>query len=30
VVQRSTLAETLGRERLHFNLESAINRYQIS
>jgi sulfate permease, SulP family len=27
VVQRSTLGETLGRERMHFNLEAAINTY---
>jgi high affinity sulfate transporter 1 len=27
VVQRSTLGETLGRERMHFNLESAIDKY---
>jgi high affinity sulfate transporter 1 len=27
VVQRSSLAETLGRTRLHFNLESALARY---
>ena len=27
VVQRSTLGETLGRERMHFNLEIAVERY---
>ena len=27
MVQRSTLAETLGRERMHFNLETAVARY---
>jgi high affinity sulfate transporter 1 len=27
VIQRSTLGETLGRERMHFNLEIAVQRY---
>jgi high affinity sulfate transporter 1 len=28
MIQRSSLGETLGRERMHFNLESAIDKYQ--
>ena len=28
VVQRSSLGETLGRERMHFTLEVAVERYQ--
>lgn len=28
MVQNSTLGKTLGRERMHFNLESAVSRYQ--
>jgi anti-anti-sigma regulatory factor len=27
VVQRSTLGQTLGRERMHFNLEVAVEKY---
>jgi anti-anti-sigma regulatory factor len=27
VIQRSTLGETLGRERMHYNLEIAVERY---
>jgi hypothetical protein len=27
MVQRSSLGETLGRERMHFNLETAVGRY---
>ena len=30
VIQRSRLGETLGRERMHFNLEIAVNRYSSS
>jgi len=29
VVQRSTLGETLGRDRMHFNLETAVARYEV-
>jgi MFS superfamily sulfate permease-like transporter len=28
VIQRSSLGQTLGRERMHFNLEAAVARYQ--
>jgi hypothetical protein len=28
MVQRSPLGATLGRERMHFNLETAVARYQ--
>jgi high affinity sulfate transporter 1 len=28
MIQRSSLGETLGRERMHFNLESAVAKYQ--
>ena len=28
VVQRSSLGQTLGRERMHFNLEVAVAKYQ--
>lgn len=29
MVQRSTLGQTLGRERMHFNVETAVARYQM-
>jgi hypothetical protein len=30
MVQRSPLGETLGRERMFFNLEQAVAKYQVS